>query len=339
MILDRVLILLPHSKPVGGVLKMLDYAQHAVTLGCRTEVHFIDQSPDGIALSFPQFDALRRSPLFSYKTGGTFLPKKTDLVVFSLPTNFEVIKPHFGATISLKQVLHVIQGTRHPNQEWLNGYPRRLLRVTISRLCINDVVRDVISQYVPPTSVIEVNELAHDTAFFAADSQNNRLLHSSSDGSPIRVGYTTWKSALGNLLRREESLAEFEFKSIEGFVDWHELREFYSTCDIFLAFPNEEEGMYLPGLEAMSAGCFLVTPMVKGNTRYAIPGINCVESKFGDVSSYISAIKDLVDLSPTDAFQLFENAVEMSRRFDLETERRGFGEFLQTHFPHLDQAN
>ena len=57
--------------------------------------------------------------------------------------------------------------------------------------------------------------------------------------SPIRVGYTTWKSRVG--LRTEielENDERFEFRSIRSTVAWDELRELYHWCDIFLSTPD-----------------------------------------------------------------------------------------------------
>lgn len=338
MRLDRILILLPHAKPVGGILKMLDYARHSVNLGFPTKVCFVNSSSDGFALSFPQFELLRTSPLFSYEFDVDFKPAKSDLVIFSLPTNFNLIQPHIGKSISLDQVVHVVQNTRHANPKWIGGTGRRLLRSSLSRICINEIVKNEVSHFVPPGSVLEVNDLAHDISFFTINHRINRLTQKKDARFPLQVGYTTWKSTLGNTIRSIAGSSDVEFKAIEGFVDWHQLREFYFSCDVFLAFPNEEEGMYLAGLEAMASGCFLITPMVKGNSRYAIPGVNCIEVNFEDKDSYVAAIDDLRNMDQFDATQILQNATEIALTFDLERERHGFYNFLSRYYPDLEAA-
>ncbi|MBI4723068.1 MAG: glycosyltransferase family 4 protein [Candidatus Stahlbacteria bacterium] len=50
-----------------------------------------------------------------------------------------------------------------------------------------------------------------------------------------------------------------------------ELRELYSSCDIFL-FPSREEGWGLPPMEAMACKCVLVATNVGGVPEYTIPG-------------------------------------------------------------------
>lgn len=331
MNLNRILILLPHAKPVGGVLKMLDYARHSVSLGIPTRVFFRAASSNGIALTFPQFDELHSSPLFTYEFGSNFHPSENELLLFSLPTDFEAIREHLGSSISIKQVVHLIQNTRHANSGWLNGYPRRLLRRSLGRICINQVVKDEIRPFVPANSILEVNSLSHDLTFFSERPTINRLVAGSD--SPIHVGYTTWKSKLGDAVRDHFDLAGFEFRSIDGVVDWFTLRDLYFWSDIFLAFPNEEEGMYLAGLEAMAADCLLITPMVKGNSLYAIPGVNCVESAYEQLGSYVSAIQNVAGMSRPAIVNLFEEARKMASSFGLAHERQGFKEFLLEYFP------
>ena len=43
---------------------------------------------------------------------------------------------------------------------------------------------------------------------------------------------------------------------------------------IAIALPLPRESFYLPGLEAMTAGCALVMPDAIGNRAYAVPGRN-----------------------------------------------------------------
>ena len=87
--------------------------------------------------------------------------------------------------------------------------------------------------------------------------------------------------------------------------------------------------MYLPGLEALAAGCLVVTPDVGGNLAYAKPGLNCVLAGFESVPEYVAALQRLAG-APTSELEALRTAgyAEVPR-FDLDAERHGFEEFLR----------
>src|SRR5215218_7707161 len=133
----------------------------------------------------------------------------------------------------------------------------------------------------------EVIDLGNDSDFFTKTRKGGL-------GFPIKVGYTTWKSAVGDEVAA--SLAgspEFAFRAIRNPVGWAELRELYQWADVFLATPLVEEGFYMPGLEAMAAGAVVISSDAGGNRAYCRFGENCIEVGFEDAGGYVGALKSL----------------------------------------------
>ena len=84
-------VLTPTFRPVGGVVKIMDYAQHARSLGYRVSVW----SPEQVAPDSALFQIDRLRPLasaedveFHSRTTLEFGPD--DLAFISLPDNYEI---------------------------------------------------------------------------------------------------------------------------------------------------------------------------------------------------------------------------------------------------------
>jgi hypothetical protein len=194
----------------------------------------------------------------------------------------------------------------------------------ISRIYTNDVVRDACAPFVPPDAPSAVIPLGHELGYFRRPTPRAGL------SSPVRVGYTTWKSTVGD--RVVDQLAgdgRFEFRAIRELVGWGSLRELYHWCDVFLGCPNPEEGFYMPGLEAMEAGALVIVPDVAGNLAYCRFGLNCLEARHEDEDSYVAALEHLITLPIRELDAMRRAAGNDVHAFDLAHERSAFGTFLQ----------
>ena len=144
------------------------------------------------------------------------------------------------------------------------------------------------------------------------------------------MAYTTWKSPAGMAV--EEALAgdpRFAFRSIRETVAWPELRDLYHWCDVFLGFPNPQEGFYLVGLEAMAAGALFVTPDVEGNRAYCRWGENCLRVEWNAVPTYLAALERLAAMGEAEVEAIRAAGYAVLPHHTLEEERRLFGEFLE----------
>jgi glycosyltransferase involved in cell wall biosynthesis len=172
--------------------------------------------------------------------------------------------------------------------------------------------------------------LGNDSAFFAKK-------RSGSLGRPIRVGYTTWKSGVGDeVAALLKGSADFVFRAIRNPVGWGELRALYHWSDVFLGTPLAEEGFYMPGLEAMAAGAVVISPDAGGNMAYCEFGENCLGVGLDDAAGYVEVLEGLRAGDAGEVERLRRNGYETVGRHTLEHERDRFGEFMGRLTSRLD---
>lgn len=316
--------LTPSYRPVGGVIKVLDYAIHALELGHRIVVACPKPFDAEVPLfEVPGMDVLLDNPDVRFKEDLRIAPQPDDLVFFSWPTHGRDVANRLPSGFPMARVIHIVQNVRHANPTFAEGFAVRLLSRPISRIVINDQVREAIDPFLDGRLPTVVIPLGHRTGFFHQD-------RGPGFGTPIRVGYTTWKSEIGHEVR--DALHDdprFAFDAIETEVGWNELRELYRWCDVFLAAPNVEEGFYLPGLEAMAAGAVVVTPDVGGNMAYCRFDENCLGVGFEDVDDYVAALQRLAAEPLERINDLRARGRVQVERHALDQERAAFRDLLE----------
>ena len=320
----RIYFLTPSFRPVGGVVKIFDYVNHARAMGYETVI-CCPEPYDAKAPLFenPRFAGI--SPQHGFRF--TDLTKVTvgpdDLAFFSWPPHYELLEPRLSRWTSHEQAILIVQNVRHANPTFVGGYALRLLSRPMARITTNDVVLEAIKPFLNPTSLTETVRIGHDTEYFL----KRRV---GALGSPLKVGYTTWKSEVGDevasLLSGDGS---FEFRAIRKPAGWRELRDLYHWADVFLATPFVEEGFYLPGLEAMATGALVVTPDAGGNMAYCHFDENCLPVRFGEAGDYVTALRRLRGMDVEEVDALRRAGYETAGLHTLEHEEGRFGEFLE----------
>jgi hypothetical protein len=322
---DRTLhVLTPFYKPNGGVMKLMDYATHALSEGYRVSIW----SPEQPSPSLPLFtnDRYRHvldDPRVTFHSDPRLAIRAGDLVLVSLPRNYEIAYRSLPAGMSPERIIHIIQNVRHANPAWSDGWALRLLTRPVARISTNHAIDEAIRPWLDQRAYHEVINLGHDLDFFRK---------SRSDGSmsrPVRVAYTTWKSTVGDSVEGRLAGERYVFRSIRGHVGWSELRDLYHWADVFLCTPDPEEGVYMPAIEAMAAGCLVVTPDVGGNRTYCRPGENCIAVEFGSAEDYIQALRSIEGWDASRVASVRQSAYESLGAFDLGAERTSFQEFLE----------
>ena len=328
----RMYFMTPTFRPVGGVVKIFDYVNHAVSLGYEPVI----ACPETYKPGLPLFGMERVSRL-TPENGVRFTdPEKVavgphDLAFLSWPTHYGVVEPRLSRWTRHEQVIFIVQNVRWANPRWIGGYAVRLLSRPMARIMTNDVVLDAVRPYLNPSSMTEVILLGNESEFFAKR-------RSGGFGDRVKVGYTTWKSGVGDEVAR--ALADdsgFEFRAIREPVGWGELRDLYQWSDVFLATPLAEEGFYMPGLEAMAAGAVVITPDAGGNRAYCRFGENCRLVGFESAEEYVGALKDLRGGGAGEIEGLRRAGYETVGRHTLERERELFGGFMHRLTGRLDE--
>jgi len=227
----RIYFLTPTFRPVGGVVKIFDYVNHAGALGLEAVIC----CPEPFKEDLPLFRISRFSGI-SPEMGFRFVDPENvsvgphDLAFLSWPTQYEILGPRLSRWTHHEQVICIVQNVRWANPTFTNGYAIRLLSRPMARIMTNGVVLEAVGPYLNERSMTEIIDLGHDTAFFARERTGG-------PGPRIRVAYTTWKSDVGDRVAGRVRDPAFEFRAIRNPVGWEELRELYHWADVFLATP------------------------------------------------------------------------------------------------------
>ncbi len=326
----RIYFLTPTFRPVGGVVKIFDYVNHASALGLEPVICCPEPFKEDLPLfRIPRFSGISPEAGFRFVDLEKVSVGPHDLAFVSWPTHYEILEPRLSRWTHHEQVICIVQNVRWANPTFTNGYAMRLLSRPMARIMTNDVVLEAVRPYLNETSMTEVIDLGHDTAFFARE-------RTAGLAQPIRVAHTAWKSDVGDRVAARIRGPAFEFRAIRDPVGWEELRELYHWADVFLAAPLVEEGFYLPGLEAMAAGAIVLSPDVGGNRAYCEFGENCLRVDFDDPSSYVEVLFSLRKTDPARIDRMRKRGYETTARHTLSSEEQHFGAFLERLTNRLD---
>jgi glycosyltransferase involved in cell wall biosynthesis len=142
--------------------------------------------------------------------------------------------------------------------------------------------------------------------------------------------YATWKSDLGDRVADLlHDRTDVTFDPIRGECGWPELRRRYHAADLFICSPGPEEGFYLPGLEAMAAGCGVVSSFVGGNASYMVDGQNMLGATYDDAASHANSLVTLVENSEL-RNALIDGGANAVVHHRLQREAAEFADFLST---------
>ena len=327
----RIYFLLPTFQPIGGMVRDLCFAHHALTLGYEPVIC----CPQPYDKELPIFNIPRLSELSPENDIEFLRPDKVtlgpgELAFFCGVGMYNILQHRLSRWTRHEQIIQAVRGIRPTDPFYTGGYALRLLSRPMARMVTNDIVLEAVRPYLPPDSLTQVITVAHDTDFF--------LKHRSGGlGPPLKVAYTTWKSTLGDRVAALLDGPDFEFRSPRQRVSWEQLRELYHWADVFLATPLEQEGFYLPGLEAMAAGAIVLTPDVGGNRTYCHFGENCLLVDWEAEASYASTLKKLASESPENIEKMRQRGYETLKNHTWEREERQFGEFLDKLTTRLDK--
>ncbi len=321
-------VLVPFWGLAGGVIKILDYADHAAQLGRRVQL-WAPPMPtnDALVMKLPVVQRLVDSDNVAVHPLDELTIDRSEAVLFTDPTHHELIER--STTNSLgPRLIHLIQGTRHANPRWQDGRNYRLLHRPMTRITVSNevtsAIRPLVNERHPLHTIVE----GHDIDYFS-----KRPTAAPPDRGVARVLYTTWKSDLGD--RIQQRLAETDdapqvaWISVREPLGWPSLRNRYHGADIFLCAPGPEEGFYLPGLEAMAAGVAVITAVVGGNATYVRPEHNAMVADYDDVDSHIDALRTL-SVNAELRSSLVEHGRATAQLHRLERERDEFAAVLAT---------
>ena len=326
----RIYFLLPTFQPMGGMVRDLCFAHHALTLGYEPVVCCIHPYEKALPIfNIPRLSELSPENGIRFADPRDIVVGPGDLAFFCGVGMYETLQHRLSRWTRHEQVIQAVRGIRPTDPSYTDGYALRLLTRPMARMVTNDIVLEAVRPYLSRDSFTEVIKVGHDTEFFSKERTGGF-------GGRIKVAYTTWKSEVGDRVASSLRNSSFEFRAIGDQATWEELRELYHWADVFLATPLVQEGFYLPGIEAMAAGNIVLTPDVGGNRTYCRFGENCLLVDWEDAASYVDILRSLALESPKKVERMRSLGYETLREHTWEREERQFGEFLERLTVRLD---
>ncbi len=319
-------VLVPFWGLAGGVIKVLDYAEHAAELGLATTLWAppLPHDPSDLVMTLPVFQRLMLRPNVVVRPLDELELTNSPTILFTEPTHHPLIERAYAEPLR-ERLIHLVQGTRHANPAWNDGLNYRLLHRPMTRIAVSDEVGAAIAPLVNGRYPLHTIVEGHDATYFAS----RPTATTNSTDLPLRVMYTTWKSDLGD--RVAEALADddgFAFIAVRTPLGWPTLRNRYHGADVLLCTPGPEEGFYLPGLEAMAAGTAVVTALAGGNEAYIRAGENALAAPYDDVTAHVDALRQLRS-DPELTKRLVAGGAATIAKHTIERERNQFADVLR----------
>ncbi|MEM8855218.1 MAG: glycosyltransferase [Pseudomonadota bacterium] len=310
----RLIGVTPSTAPVGGIAKLLDYTVHAARLGYEAIFAPLDVR-DGESVLFEKPYFLRHGHTVEVTRFFEIEPRPGDVVLFTLPSNHKHILAHYAQVDA--RLIHLIQNVRHANIHFDSGYAFRLLAKPMTRIAITAPVRDAVAPFVEDRERLHLINHGFDFQSF-----DRRPL----PDDPMAIAYNTFKSDLGEeiVAAATDAGLDVPVHVVKRGASWEELARSYHSATVFLGTPLMEEGLYLPALEAMAAGCVPILSDAGGTRFYTDFDENALEVGFENISGYVHALLQLRDNWDSLAQRLRCNAYETAKGMDLDLECDGF---------------
>ena len=313
----------------GGQVKHAHYFDHVRRLpGYAPRITFTAKAPG----ASPSIDQNRLWPPGNRFRTPQWAPQGGDLF-FLAGLDWRFLAQS-GLNSSPNPRINLVQHVRHgrPGTE-LHSY----LRHRAVRICVSQEVADAIAG------------LANGPVFTIPNAVDVRL-----QGPGRRIPIPGWRSALkawglaqrmlpdrivtifgykrpdlAQALSLSLSRAGLRHRLLLEFQPRHRFLAALSAASIALCLPHEEEGFYLPALEAMASGCIAVTLDCIGNRGFCRHNRNCIVAHQATAESLTAAAKTALHLPAEARKAMLRQAKLTAQRHSLAAERAQFHALLK----------
>ena len=301
----------------GGHVKHANYFEHIARLpGFERRITFTDV-PGDAAL---QHQRRELWPAAAEERASDWQPRERDLL-FVAGTDWRYLAAR-NLEDRPNPRLNLIQHVRHAHEGTeLYGY----LANRAVRICVSAEVAEAI------TATGRVNgpvvTIPNGTDCTPVDAAEMREDAFRTRAEPITIiGYKRPELAQSLSQRLEQD--GVAHRLVMDFLDRDGFLGLLRSTRVAVCLPRDEEGFYLPALEAMAAGCAVVTLDCIGNRSFSRDGDNCLVAAAG-VEPLAEAVTNAVALTTAERERLLSSAIATVRSHSLDAERRRFHDVLR----------
>ncbi len=300
----------------GGHVKHANYFEHVARLpGFERRIAFTEVAGD-VALQRQREELW---PASAEERVADWQPRERDLL-FVAGTDWRYLTAR-GLEDVPNPRLNLIQHVRHAHEGTeLHGY----LANRAVRICVSAEVAEAI------TATGRVNgpvfTIPNGTDCTPVEPAETREAFEDREEPITIIGYKC--PELANSLSQRLEKSGVAHRLLVDFLDRETFLGLLRRTRVAVCLPREEEGFYLPALEAMAAGCTVVTLDCIGNRGFCRHDDNCLVAAQG-----AEALADVVGTAATlpsaDRERLQASAVATVRAHSLDAERRRFDDILR----------
>ena len=303
-----------YTRLTGGQVKHADYFEHV-----RRLPGFAPQLMLGGAKLNERQERERRElwPVAASDLAAQWTPQTNDLL-FLAGTDWRFLRSagleHLG-----NPRLNLVQHVRHAHAgSELHGY----LSQRAIRICVSDEVADAIRDTGRTNGPI----IAIPNGIDIAPRPVRKAQPPQAQPAVAIVDYK--RRELGAALRRALEQAGIPYVALAGFLSRSAFLRLLAAVDVAVCLPHEEEGFYLPALEAMASGCIAVTLDCVGNRGFCHDRCNCLIAK-PTAQSLCAAVQEAAGFPAETRAAMLREASDTVRRHSLATERTRFHALLE----------
>ncbi|MYD96383.1 MAG: glycosyltransferase [Gammaproteobacteria bacterium] len=301
----------------GGHVKHANYFEHIARLpGFERRITFSDVPGDA---------ALHRQrqelwPASAGERASDWQPRARDLL-FVAGTDWRYLAAR-NLENRPNPRLNLIQHVRHAHEGTeLYGY----LANRAVRICVSAEVAEAITATRRVNGPVFVIPNATDCT-----PVEPAQMHEDAFGARVEpitiIGYK--RPELAHSLSRRLEEDGVAHRLVVGFLDREDFLGLLRRTRVAVCLPRAEEGFYLPALEAMAAGCTVVTLDCIGNRSFCRDGDNCVVAA-AEVEPLAEAVTNAATMTTTERAQLLSSAIATVRSHSLDAERQRFHDVLR----------
>ena len=213
--------------------------------------------------------------------------------------------------------INLVQGVLHADE---GTELHRYLAERAIRICVSPEVADAISATGRTRG--PVLTIPNGIDLTPADPAGGSLAAIRARPRPITiVGYK--RPELARALSRRLDEERIAHPPATEFIERRRFLDLLAESRVAVCLPLAEEGFYLPALEAMAAGCLVVTLDCIGNRGFCRHGGSCLIAE-PSLESLYSAVRIALDMRAPECERLLQGARDTVAGHSLEAERKRF---------------
>lgn len=210
-----------------------------------------------------------------------------------------------------KPVVNLIQGVRHANA----GDPRRgYLSRRAVRICVSGEVADaILATGLVNGPVVTIPNAIEVPAASVGTARRQTPLLVAGWKEPARTAAVV--AAL--------TAAGYEPEVIATRMPREEFLDRIAAAEVVVFLPLEEEGCFLPALEAFALGCLVICPDCIGNRQFCRDGETCLRPGH-DPASLVAAVATAMAMAPGERARILAIAAAEAATRGLDREKQAF---------------